>query len=100
MGGVIASDFAGQTQAPGCSVGRGISLALLVFCGVYVYRVCGGVLRGKGKKERGKCHHWLGMPEKTLVMTMPDFDLGCKTVHWLSRFFKGSNILSAAIYLF
>lgn len=66
IGGIIASNIFVQTQAPRYFVGYGVSLAMLVFCGIMCSAFAVGLVMENRKRERGERDHRLALPESLL----------------------------------
>lgn len=66
IGGIIASNIFVQTQAPRYFVGYGVSLAMLVFCGIMCTAFAVGLALESRKRERGERDYRLALPESVL----------------------------------
>lgn len=66
IGGIIASNIFVQTEAPRYFVGYGVSLAMLVFCGIMCTAFAVGLVMENRKREKGERDHRLESPESVL----------------------------------
>ena len=73
IGGIIASNIFVQTQAPRYFVGYGVSLAMLLFCGIMCTVFAGGLVLENKKRDRGDRDYRLTLPE-TVLANMGDDD--------------------------
>lgn len=66
IGGIIASNIFVQAQAPRFFVGYGVSLGMLIFCGIMSTVFAAGLVMENKKRQRGERDDRLSLPEDAL----------------------------------
>lgn len=66
IGGIIASNIFVQAQAPRFFVGYGVSLGMLIFCGIMSTVFAAGLVMENKKRQRGERDDRLSLPEDVL----------------------------------